>query len=341
MEFDRSKSLGGSDVAAIMNLSKYRSGNHVAADKRGEPLEVVDPGENRFIYWGLRLESLLLDVYAEKVGLKTPTGRMKRKHSVVVPEPRHHESESWAHASPDGIVTTPSGSWGVEIKTASEYVKTDWGPEGTDQIPDYYMTQCLWYMWIFDLTRWDLAVLIGGNDFRVYTIERNEKVEENINLLIVRARNWWTNHIVNGHPVPVEGTEADAKALAIMFPDGCDESVDAPDNVLGWVKQYNEGRVEMRELKKRQASLRTLITGYMGDANVLECGDAGFVSFKAPKPSMKIDWKSVVMRLHEMYRADAGDDISIDPVIEDNTTYEKNARRLDVSKITNKGESDE
>ena len=340
MKFDRSKSLGGSDVAAIMGLSKYRSGMHVAAEKLGEPLEVVDPEENRFVYWGLRLESTLLDVYAEKVGLKTPTGRMKRKHSVVVPEPRHHESETWAHASPDGIVTTPGGSWGVEIKTASAYRAVDWGPEGSSEIPAYYMTQCLWYMWIFDLDRWDLAVLIGGNDFRIYTIQRDEKVEGNINLLAVRARNWWIDHIVNGHPVPVKGTEADGKALKLLFPEGCDESVEAPEQVLGWVREHQKLKVTMKKDQAEIGRLHRLITGYMGDADTLDCGEIGDLTYKAPKPSEKIDWKVVLMKLIESEEVEDSGPLW-EEAVKDATKEQKNARRLDVSNINTGEDSDE
>jgi len=335
--FDRNKSLGGSDVAAICGLSKYRSGVHVKADKDGEPLEVIDPEDNRFIFWGLRLEDTLREVYAEKAGFKTPTGRWRKGFRIEVPEPKHHPEKPWAHASPDGIVTTPNGKWGLEIKTASEYVKTDWGPEGTDEIPADYMCQVLWYLWVWNLKRWDVCVLIGGNDWRQYTIIRDEDVEKSIQKLVSFAEAWWAYHVVEDNSVPFKGSPADAKAISAMFPTDMDETVTAPEQVRKWVIEAAALHAKSKALKKEFESKRTLITGYMGDAGSLNCDTLGTLTYKAPKPKKTTDWRAVAMALASVLE----DPSDIQLEVAKHQTESTQARRFLLSNIKPTGDSDE
>ena len=51
------------------------------------------------------------------------------------------------------------------------------GEPGTDEIPDYYMTQVQHYLAVTGVKTADVAVLIGGNDFRIYTIEADEELQ--------------------------------------------------------------------------------------------------------------------------------------------------------------------
>ncbi len=94
----------------------------------------------------------------------------------------------------NGKLTTDQG---LECKTASEYLSKLFGEEGTDQIPDYYLTQCLWYMKLTGFQVWHLAVLIGGNKFRMYRIERDDDLIESI---FKQVKAFWFNHVIADVP---------------------------------------------------------------------------------------------------------------------------------------------
>ena len=51
------------------------------------------------------------------------------------------------------------------------------GDPGTDQVPEYYVPQPMWYMGITGARYCDVPVLIGGNDFRlIAAVHFNTKV---------------------------------------------------------------------------------------------------------------------------------------------------------------------
>ncbi|MEG2273270.1 MAG: YqaJ viral recombinase family protein, partial [Acinetobacter sp.] len=94
----------------------------------------------------------------------------------------------------DGALTTDQL---LECKTASEYMSKLFGEEGSDQVPDYYLTQCLWYLMITGCQVIHLAVLIGGNKFRMYRIERDEELIQSI---FNQVKAFWFNHVIADVP---------------------------------------------------------------------------------------------------------------------------------------------
>ena len=144
----RSKGIGGSDVAAIMGISKYRSPVEVWMEKRGLK-EPADLSDKEAVEWGNRLESIVRDKFAE---MHPELMVMELPASLV------SHNRPWAHANLDGCVKDEHGDWGVlEIKTVGKNREKDWA----DGVPDYYLTQVTHYL---SVTGWKyawVAALIG------------------------------------------------------------------------------------------------------------------------------------------------------------------------------------
>jgi predicted phage-related endonuclease len=70
--------------------------------------------------------------------------------------------------------------WPVECKAFNPMRKKEFGEDGSSDVPIDCMFQCQQQMAVLDCDRCDLAVLFGVNDFHVYTIERDEKLIEQI-----------------------------------------------------------------------------------------------------------------------------------------------------------------
>jgi predicted phage-related endonuclease len=100
----------------------------------------------------------------------------------------------------------------------------DWGEEGTDQLPESYLIQSAWYAAVCDVPKVDIAVLIGGQDFRIYTYHRNKEFEDK---LIKIACNFWYNHIEKRIP-PKCSSLADTFNL---FPVGNHKELTASVNI--------------------------------------------------------------------------------------------------------------
>jgi len=194
----RKKGIGGSDVAAILGFSPYKSPYQLWLDKTGRSERSESQSESA--HFGHLLEDLVAKEYSRRAGVKVQ--RVTQQLSL----PDH----PWAIGNIDRAIINPEIAGNVrfkdgklttdrllECKTASEYLAKLFGEEGSDQVPDYYLTQCLWYLLLSGCEFIDLAVLIGGNKFRMYRIERDEDL---IDSIFRQVKAFWFNHVVADVP---------------------------------------------------------------------------------------------------------------------------------------------
>ncbi|AFC28367.1 hypothetical protein PM3016_1442 [Paenibacillus mucilaginosus 3016] len=192
----RRKGIGGSDVAPICELSKYKSPMAVYLDKIGElpPLE-----DNDKMKAGRMLEPLIAKWFTEETGI-----RVMQQHSIF-----KHREHDFMLANIDRWVIGKNE--GLEIKNTSEYNRDEWAG---DKVPVEYMLQCNHYMAVTGAERWYVAVLIGGWDFQWRIIERDEELIRN---LIEIEYNFWHNHVLAKQP-PAYGHQ-DTGLLKDRFPE--------------------------------------------------------------------------------------------------------------------------
>ena len=194
---NRKKGIGGSDVAAILGFSPYKSPYQLWLDKTGRSEKKV---QNESAHFGHLLEDVVAKEFSRRAGLKVQR----------VTQQLFLEDHPWALGNIDRAVINPEISGNVrfkdgalttdqllECKTASEYMSKLFGEEGSDQVPDYYLTQCLWYLMITGCQIIHLAVLIGGNKFRMYRIERDEDLIQSI---FEHVKSFWFNHVIADVP---------------------------------------------------------------------------------------------------------------------------------------------
>ncbi|RLL50365.1 recombinase [Acinetobacter cumulans] len=201
----RKKGIGGSDVAAILGFSPYKSPYQLWLDKTGRSER--KESQNESAHFGNLLEDVVAKEFSRRSGRKVQ--RITQQLSLA------DQGEPWAIGNIDRAVINPEIAGNVrykkndegiyrlttdmilECKTASEYLSKLFGEEGTDQIPDYYLTQCLWYLKITGAKVCYLAVLIGGNKFRMYRIERDDDLIESI---FKQVKAFWFNHVIADVP---------------------------------------------------------------------------------------------------------------------------------------------
>ncbi len=193
--------IGGSDIAAICGLSKWRTPMHVYLEKLGEAPEEV---KSEAAEWGTRLEPLI----AEKFAQEHPDWAILEK-KVMYCHPEHE----WALANMDRLIICPKRGRGIlEIKTANEYLKQEWD---NGNIPDYYYVQLQWYMYIMNLDFGYFATLIGGNKYREFEVYRDEEL---IAQIVRLAEDFWHHYVLMRHCPPVDGSDACSKLLSRLYP---------------------------------------------------------------------------------------------------------------------------
>lgn len=146
---DRTVSIGGSDVAAILGISPFRTPLDVWREKVLGQRDTIDTPATRA---GERFEPHVLAAYSAQL----PAGSKVEKPNPTV--------DGYRRASPDGIATV--GGWPrlVEIKTT--IFGHDWGSDGSEGIPLHYAMQAMWYLDLLQIEEADFPVLLWPYEMR-------------------------------------------------------------------------------------------------------------------------------------------------------------------------------
>ena len=213
----RQSGIGGSDIGAICGVSPWKSPLDVYNDKTAEPESIINNeafpvGETKSLYWGSVHEAAIADAYT----IVTDVKLMRYNRLITHPEKKYFIAnvDRLAYCA-DGSrpFNTKTGEiftdTGIEIKTA-RFKDDEWGDEGTDEVPAQYFLQCQWYMGLIpSIKRFILVVLFGGNDMRVYCIERDQQIIDKIQEI---AADFWNNNVL-ARVAPPPRTFEEVKAL--------------------------------------------------------------------------------------------------------------------------------
>lgn len=307
----RQTGLGASEIAAVAGLDPHRTPLDIWMLKRGlaEPF----PG-NEFTRWGNRLEAVIAGAYAETRGVLLDTRDTLR-----------HAGEPWMLATPDRVVLESGGTEErlLQVKNRGLRQADRWGEPGTDQVPDEVAAQCHWEMAVTGLALCDVAVLIGGNDFRIYTLRRDAEIEAALTGI---GRRFWFDHVVAGvRPDPVA---ADGAALARLFPAHDDLLLPATHEHVTLTTQLLDVRARIAALEADREALEAHLKAAIGEHAGLDLPN-GRVTWKATRSARTTDWKAVVEDLRPFIDADTAG--GTDTVIARHTTTKRGARRFLVS----------
>lgn len=287
----RKTGIGGSDVAAVLGLSRFRTAVDVYMDKLGqaEPQEASDA-----MYWGTTLEQIVAKEFQRRTGMK-----VQRVNFTL-----HKGEGGWMIANIDRAIVNPEISGNVrvipeekrtsdrmlttdvilECKTANAFSASEWGETQEHEIrtgelvtehkiPVFYETQVQWYLGITGAKTCYVAVLIGGSDFRIYKVDRDEAV---IAALVEHCGKFWRENVLAKKapdPVCVE----DVKKL---FPSDDGEMVEATNAQATDIGELRTLGERIDELKKQQEVVKTRLTASMGDSLGLLIGGKKACTFK-------------------------------------------------------------
>lgn len=278
--------LGGSDIAALFGKSPWKTLHEVYMAKAGLTKPETAPELLVYQEIGLEVEPALTRMF-----LRRRPGKTVIEH----PEFMRSDEYSWMIGHLDGIICDENGvKEGVlEIKTAGWGKSGDWGLEGTDEVPENYNLQVHHYMALTGLKYAEIAVLVGGSDFHIYRVERNEEL---IEVLIAQGSYFWNTYVVPRVPPPIDGTKGATRMLRALYPDSDDTEMSSSEELNQTVLKFFRKQAEVKELSAEELALKNEIIASMAESGVLT-GPGYKITNKRTKDGVKVDYKGIVADL--------------------------------------------
>jgi len=227
---DRRLGVGGSDIAAILGISKWATPLDIYLEKLSTEEPEDDLG-NPFTEWGNRLEPVIIKKFEDLTNIQCATDM----DTFIHPE------YPYMRANIDGKLIGEDAI--LECKTAGQFAGKEWSDLGADNIPEPYLLQCAFYAEVVGCARVYIAVLIGGNDFRVYHYDRNPALGK---LILAKVTDFWENNVLKEiPPMPVNYNDA----LKLWRTTETDELKLATDEILKTLKELRSLKTDKRNIE--------------------------------------------------------------------------------------------
>jgi len=282
---DRASGLGASEIAAVLGWSPHKQAIDIWCEKCGfaDP-----PRESAFTGAGKRLEPVVADWYLDDMAAALTPVTLYSASTV------RHPRLPFLYATPDRMVAGEHASWPLECKNTSQIHAREWGTPGTDLIPAHYLAQVDLQMACLGVDRADVAVLIGGWDFRRYTVVRDADEEA---WMLEQAEKFWRDHVEPKKPPVIDGSAASLAYLEKKHPAPIAEKLrTATIETNALAARYRVAADHESKAALELAQIRAQLCDLIGDAAGIE-GDGYEVTWRKTRDARKIDWEKIAMGL--------------------------------------------
>jgi putative phage-type endonuclease len=271
----RKTGIGSSDAAASVGLNPYQSQLELWMVKtgRGAALPQIDPNDDTSpMFWGTMLEAFVAAHYTKK------SGNRVRKINAVLQHPVH----AWMLANIDREIMGSPEVQILECKTAGMNGAKLW----RDGVPDYVQLQVQHQLAVTSKAAADVAVLVCGNEYRSYRIERDDAL---IARLIELERKFW-HYVETDTQPPADGSDSADVALRCLYPQDYGAVLDLSGDIemCATFADLNAVRAVLSSNNETEAQLKQKIQQRMGDSSKAVF-DGGEVTWKRSKDGVVLD----------------------------------------------------
>lgn len=283
--------ISGTQIGTILGLNPYQTPMELYMRKLG--LLELEP-ENEAMKWGSAAEHVVARRYAKE----HPDCRLGPSADVGYDykTPLVHEEYSWWTGTPDRRIEShnfPSGL--LEIKIVGERMAHLWGDPPDGDVPEQYLTQVAWYLPLLDVEWADLAVQIGNKDYRVYRINRDRELEDQLRDAALAFIN---DHLIPQIPPPIDGSESSRRYLNYKYPQDRQPLLEpTDDDILELVKELRDTNEYLKTIEGTKANLENQIKSIIGDAAGMK-GEWGKLTWTKNKDSVKTEWEKLARSLN-------------------------------------------
>ncbi len=276
---DRTKFIGGSDVAAILGVSRWKTEFQLYQEKIGAFVEESNKARDKVLNRGKRWEPVVVEMLVDEL--------LGRGHEVevIARNARYHDPEHpFLQCEIDIELMVDGEDIPSEIKTVHPFAAKDWGEEGTDEIPIYYVAQGMHGLMIKPRKRMIIAALIGADDLRIHEMARDDEL-----IAMIREKEiaFWNRVQTRNPPEPKE--PSDVKWLYAK--DG-GTVAEADDELVLVCQELKDRKAQARMLEKEIETLETTLKARMGEAATLLYRDRPIATWKT-QATTRLDVKAI------------------------------------------------
>jgi len=254
--------IGGSDIAAILGKSPWKSAFTLWSEKVGSLATDEEP--SMAMKLGTALEDPIRKLWAE----------------INSDWLQVHETGTWQSnqnpiwkANPDGIIEWDNGELGIlEIKFTRQY----W-----DELPEHYRLQVEWYMHVLGLKK-AIVVAVAGGELKEFKVEADPQFILNLSKIV----EFWQS-VETARAPEFDGSTSTYETVRKLSPDLTDGEIELSENYLNLLTWKNaaetaEERVNFWKSKILEEMQGIRVGTYGGRVviKLLSRGNKPFITFK-------------------------------------------------------------
>ena len=270
--FNRQNYLGGSDIAAVMGLSRWKTPLKLWAEKTLR-LPAPDLSGVEAVQLGSDLEEFVAAQFTKA------TGKTVRR----APKGYTHPEYDYMVAHVDRLVTGTDEL--LECKTCSAYKEAEWQNE---EIPQEYILQVMWYLGITGRKKGYIACLIGGQKFVYKEILFDSALFDQ---MVDAAKDFWQHVQNNTAPTVMPQDDSTLQDLYStnngvmieLFPTD-ERSAEAVMDLESSIAKLQETKMHIKNLDEEKTEIETKIKDLIKD-NLGICTPKYTVTWKTQRKS--------------------------------------------------------
>jgi len=240
---DRRHFIGGSDIAAVMGVSRWVTPLQLWSEKTGQT-DPADLSKNEAVEMGHELEETVARLFTKRTGKK------------VRRSPKNYTSGkfSYMRCQVDRLVEGTDEL--LECKTASAWKEKEWAGE---EIPVEYILQVNWQLGITGRRIGHIAVLIGGQKFVYKEILFDKKLFSD---QVIAAVDFW-GMVQNMVPPAVKA--ADNSFIVELHPKAGTEIAAASLEMTDAIAMLQQTKAQIIDLETTKKEIEAKIKAVIGD----------------------------------------------------------------------------
>lgn len=266
----RLNGLGGSDAAAVVGLSPYKSPYQLFLEKRQEA--PVSDEESECILWGSVLEEPVAEEWARR------TNRKIRRQPMMT-----SAAHPFMLVNLDRqIIGDVRGPGVLEVKCFGEW--SGRGISNLEQLPDHVYLQLQHALAVTEYEWGSVAILVGGQRLVHFDIERNDEV---IAELIRQEAEFW-ERVQTGNPPSIDGSARTGELLKKLYPSDTGKTlvIDAPP-LIEAARLLVSAKAVVKNAEADITLYENQLKSAIGDASEAKIEGFGSITWKRAKDSVK------------------------------------------------------
>jgi putative phage-type endonuclease len=242
-KMNRKGYIGGSDIAAAMGVSRWKTPLQLWSEKTGK-VEPEDLSDNEAVEMGIELEETVARLFTKRTGMKVRRAPKNYKH------PDH----DFMRCQVDRLVEGTDEL--LECKTANAWKAKEW--EG-EEIPTEYILQVQWQLMITGRSVGHIAVLIGGQKFLYKKLKADFEMFDELEGAAIK---FWD--MVQDAVAPAVQAN-DNSFIVNLYPHAGTDVMEASQDMTDAIAQLQLTKAEIIELEKTKKEFEAKVKAVIGD----------------------------------------------------------------------------